>query len=76
LKKLLDLHEQVYNQTVTICQKQEKMEKIIGKLSSQVKDMSEKLGNVGEKNKLEWWEVCINYYNLYLIFKKFNFYKH
>jgi ABC-type Fe3+-hydroxamate transport system substrate-binding protein len=68
LKKLLNFQEKTYDQTGNIFKKQEKMEKIIGQLSSQIKDISEKLDSVEGKKKLEWWEVCI-FTNIFLCLK-------
>ena len=51
---LFDFHKQMYNDTMTAFQKQEKT---ISQIQSQIKTMAEKLDNIGEKKRLEWWEV-------------------
>ena len=64
LKKLSEILERTYDQVIVTFQKQEKIEKNISQLSLQIKNLSEKLGNVEAKDKLEWWKV------LYIFFFK------
>ncbi|GBB90397.1 hypothetical protein RclHR1_17340002 [Rhizophagus clarus] len=63
MKMLFDLHEQAYNQTMAMFQKQEKnMVQIQTQIKQINKSITEKLESITEgKKKSEWWEVSSYY---------------
>ena len=71
MKMLFDLHKQMYNQTMTMFQKQEKnMYQIQMQIKQTNKSITEKLESIVEgKKKSEWWEVYtfVKYY-FYILF--------
>ena len=78
MKKLFDLHEQMYDHTMAMFQKQEKTMNQMQSQIKQIKSITEKLESTLEgKKKSEWWEVqyiVCNLYFSYLSYDIFNFY--
>jgi hypothetical protein len=69
MKKLFDLHEQMYDRTMAMFQKQEKIMNQLQTQVKQIKSIIEKLESTIEgKKKSEWWEVQYISCNLYNIF--------
>jgi hypothetical protein len=58
MKRLFDLHEKMYDQTMAMFQKQEKTMNQMQTQVKQIKSITEKLESIiEEKKKSEWWEV-------------------
>lgn len=69
MKKLFNLHKQMYDHTITMFQKQERTMNQMQSQIKQVKSITEKLESVIEgKQKSEWWEVKYNYIHVICIF--------